>query len=297
MTGDQALRAARAACGRHDWAAARQGFRAAGELGTQDLGSLATACWWLGEVEENAVATAELHRQFMGLGRPVEAALAAFELGYTEVVRGREDVGVGWMARARRLLQEQPEAPEWGFVLVADAQQALVEGDLDTAGGLAREALAIGERHGLSNGGRRWPASSAGAWLCTRGGLPKDCVTLTRRCCRCRPGGRPRVGGVALLRHDVAVLRAPGPSPGPALDHADRTLAQGSHPGGDVPPGSAGSIGPSCGSCTGNGFVLRWRLGRRRQTRSPWTSRSRERRTTASARCTGFGATSWPRRR
>lgn len=150
MTGDQALEAARAACGRHDWAAARQGFRAAGELGAEDLGSLATACWWLGEVDEYAVATAELHRQLLGLGRPVEAALAAFELGYTELVRGREDVGVGWMARARRLLQEQPEAPEWGFVLAADAQQALVEGDLDTAGGLAREALALGERHGLS---------------------------------------------------------------------------------------------------------------------------------------------------
>ncbi|GAA4412190.1 LuxR C-terminal-related transcriptional regulator [Fodinibacter luteus] len=150
MTVDQALEAARAAYGRHDWAVARQGFRAAGELGTEDLGSLATACWWLGEVEEYAVATAELHRQLLGLGRAVEAALAAFELGYTEVVRGREGVGVGWMARARRLLEEQPEAPEWGFVLAADAQQALVEGDLDTAGRLAREALALGERHGLS---------------------------------------------------------------------------------------------------------------------------------------------------
>lgn len=150
MTDDLALEAARAACGRHDWAVAREGFRAAGELGIDDLGSLATACWWLGEVEEYAVASVEQHRQLLGLGRPVEAALVAFELGYIEVVRGREDVGVGWMARARRLLEEQPDAPEWGFVLVADAQQALVAGDLDTAGPLASEALAMGERHGLS---------------------------------------------------------------------------------------------------------------------------------------------------
>jgi DNA-binding CsgD family transcriptional regulator len=150
MTDDLALEAARAACGRQDWAVAREGFRAAGELGIEDLGSLATACWWLGEVEEYAVASVEQHRQLLGLGRPVEAAVVAFELGYTEVVRGREDVGVGWLARARRLLEEQPDAPERGFLLAADAQQALAAGDLDTAGRLAREALATGEQHGLS---------------------------------------------------------------------------------------------------------------------------------------------------
>ena len=50
MTDDQALEAARAACGRRDWAAARERFRAAGALGIEDLGFLATACWWLGEV-------------------------------------------------------------------------------------------------------------------------------------------------------------------------------------------------------------------------------------------------------
>lgn len=150
MTDDQALKAARTACGRHDWAAAREGFRAAGELSTEDLGSLATACWWLGEVEEYVEASVEQHQQLLRLGRLVEAALVAFELGYTEVVRGHEDVGVGWMARARRLLEEQPDAPEWGFLLAVDAQQALAAGDLDTAGVLAQQALGMGEQHGVS---------------------------------------------------------------------------------------------------------------------------------------------------
>jgi hypothetical protein len=54
------------------------------------------------------------------------------------------------MARARRLLEEQPEAPERGFLLVADAHQAVAARDFDTAGRLAREALATGEQHGLS---------------------------------------------------------------------------------------------------------------------------------------------------
>ena len=52
MTDDPVLASARAACGRHDWASAREAFRAAGELSTEDLGRLATACWWLGEVDE-----------------------------------------------------------------------------------------------------------------------------------------------------------------------------------------------------------------------------------------------------
>lgn len=149
MTDEQVLEAARAAHGRHDWAAAREAFRVADDLTTDDLESLATACWWLGEVDEYAALSAELHRRLLGLDRRVQAAVVAFELGYTESVRGREDLGAGWMARARRLLEEQPEAPERGLLLAADAQQAVAVNDLDTADRLAREALAAGEQHGL----------------------------------------------------------------------------------------------------------------------------------------------------
>ncbi|MGD8201275.1 LuxR C-terminal-related transcriptional regulator [Ornithinimicrobium sp. W1679] len=150
MTEDESLEAARAACGQHRWAAAREEFRAAGELGTEDLGLLVDTCWWLGEVDEYAAASAELHRRLLAEERPVEAALVAFELGYTEVVRGRAEVGIGWMARARRLFAEVPEAPERGLLLAADAQGALSSGDLRAAGRLAREALALGEEHGLA---------------------------------------------------------------------------------------------------------------------------------------------------
>jgi DNA-binding CsgD family transcriptional regulator len=149
MTDDQALTAAREACEGHAWATARERFHAAGELATDDLESLAGACWWLGEVEEYAVASAELHRRLLDEGQPVRAALTAFELGYTEVVRGREEAGVGWMARARRLFEELPEAPERGFVLVVDAQAAMVGGDLEGAAELAEQALALGEEHDL----------------------------------------------------------------------------------------------------------------------------------------------------
>lgn len=150
MTDERALESARAACDRHDWETAREAFRAAGELSTEDLRLLATACWWLGEVDEYAEASARVHRHLLEAGLPVEAALVALELGYTEVVRGREEAGVGWMARARRLFAETPEAPERGFVLALDAGMALEAGDLDGADRLAGEALVLGEEHGLA---------------------------------------------------------------------------------------------------------------------------------------------------
>lgn len=150
MTDDPVLASARAACGRHDWASAREAFRAAGELSTEDLGRLATACWWLGEVDEYVEASARAHRRLLEAGLPVQAALVALELGYTEVVRGREDNGVGWMARARRLFDETPDAPERGYLLALDAGLALEAGDLDAAGRLAGEALALGEEHALA---------------------------------------------------------------------------------------------------------------------------------------------------
>lgn len=146
---DRALERARAACGRRDWAGAREGFSSAGTLAIDDLASLATACWWLGEVEEYAAASAELHRLLLQRGRRVQAAQVAFELGYTQLVRGHEETGIGWMARARRLFQELPEVPERGFLLAVDAEAALESGDLETADRKARAALALGEAHDL----------------------------------------------------------------------------------------------------------------------------------------------------
>lgn len=148
MTHHQALTAAREACARQDWPTALERFRVVGEdLATDDLASLATACWWLGEVDEYAVVSARLHRRLLEEGELVRAALVAFELGYTELVRGHEDAGAGWTARARRLFDEVPEAPERGFLSVVDAEAAMLAGDPGTAAQLAAEALELGEEH------------------------------------------------------------------------------------------------------------------------------------------------------
>lgn len=148
MTEDETLEAARSACVRGDWAAARTGLRTVEELTTEDLGWLATACWWLGEVDEYAAAAADRHDRLLQEGRTVAAALLAIEIGYTDLVGGRPETGWAWLARARRLFEEAPEAPERGMLLAVDAHAALDQGDLETAGRLAGDVVAVAGQEG-----------------------------------------------------------------------------------------------------------------------------------------------------
>lgn len=145
---DEALAEARAALARRDWATARERFRAAREPATADLAGLATACWWLGLIDEFVAASEEVHRRRLEAGDPAGAAMAALEIGFSEVVRGQQDVGAGWLARARRLLEGVPDAAEHGYLLALDADWATQAGELDRAGELVQRLLALADRHG-----------------------------------------------------------------------------------------------------------------------------------------------------
>lgn len=72
--------------------------------------------------------------------------MVAFKLGYTELVRGRAEAGLGWVARARRLFEDVPDAPERGYVVAVDAEVALRTGDLATARSLADQVLRLAEQ-------------------------------------------------------------------------------------------------------------------------------------------------------
>ncbi|UMG92747.1 LuxR C-terminal-related transcriptional regulator [Nocardioides sp. TF02-7] len=143
---DDTLRAAREAFDRRDWSTARENFRAAGELAPTDLADLASACWWLGLAEENVLLNIELHRRALTAGDVTGAALAALLIGYCEGIRGREDAD-SWLARARRLFDDVPEAPERGYLLTVDLELAIAAGDV-RAEQLARRVLELGNRHG-----------------------------------------------------------------------------------------------------------------------------------------------------
>lgn len=147
MTEDPGLQAAREAFARRDWTTARQHFRAAEERSIDDEADLATACWWLGLADENVRANEEVHRRSLRDGSSARAAMAALLVGFCELLRGQEDSGAGWMARARRLFDDVPDARERGYLFAIDAEVAIEAGELDLAEELAGRMLELGDRH------------------------------------------------------------------------------------------------------------------------------------------------------
>ncbi|MEG3616392.1 LuxR C-terminal-related transcriptional regulator [Isoptericola haloaureus] len=151
MTADHdGLDAARRACSDRRWAAARALYlelHAARPLEADDLAALADCCWWLGDIDEYVATAARVVELRLAGGDLPGAGMAALEIGVPEVVRGRLTAGAGWLARARRVLHEVPDAVEHGYLLVLDAYAALEADDAPTADDLAARVLALADRH------------------------------------------------------------------------------------------------------------------------------------------------------
>jgi DNA-binding NarL/FixJ family response regulator len=149
-----ALDAARDAHRRHDWAGARDGFgaaRAAGELAAADLDALADAAWWLGDFDQASAVLEEAYRRHLDEGRPGPAAMAAIGVAVNHLLRGDGVVGSGWVGRAQRLLRDQPEHTEHGYLLYLELEGALGGGEADAVVATAGRVREIGRRHADPN--------------------------------------------------------------------------------------------------------------------------------------------------
>lgn len=144
------LAAAREAYQRRDWVAARTGLLAAdatAPLAADDRYALANCSWWLGDLEVALPAMQAAYRQFLGADRPGMAAIVALDIGYTLVLRGDLAQGAGWLARGRRLLQDQPGSAEYGYLVYIDFEEAFGGPELARAGELAAQVHEWGHRH------------------------------------------------------------------------------------------------------------------------------------------------------
>ena len=121
---------------------------AAGALGPGDLESLGEAAWWLGRMPECTSARERAVAAYLGADQPRGAALVALRLFYTSSIRGDEAIAAGWLRRAARLLDREPEGVEHGQLHLAEARVARSRGDQDGELGHAREAIDIGSRFG-----------------------------------------------------------------------------------------------------------------------------------------------------
>jgi ATP/maltotriose-dependent transcriptional regulator MalT len=147
--GDGATAAARSTVDASEWeqAFAALSARDASEtLGAEDLEALGEAAWWLCRLPECIAARERSVAAYVVGGDPRRAALVALRLFYTFSVRGEGAIASGWLRRATRLLQGEPEGVEHGQLWLAEARVARARGNADAELGYARRAIELGHR-------------------------------------------------------------------------------------------------------------------------------------------------------
>ncbi|HEX6070369.1 MAG TPA: response regulator transcription factor [Longimicrobiaceae bacterium] len=118
-------------------------------LGAEDLERLATAAHLTGRDAESAEAWTRAHQEFLRGGDVERAARAAFWLAFGLLNQGEQARAGGWLARARRLLDdEERDCVEQGYLLLPAALQRVFQGDNEGALATFGEAAGIGERFG-----------------------------------------------------------------------------------------------------------------------------------------------------
>jgi len=145
-TVDQLLQA-REAFDRRDWALAFERLQSAGDLTVADTMALATAAFLIGDADEAVRALQAGYQDRIKNGDALGAVRFAFWLGFVLNTRGEMAVGGGWVARAERLLETQPEdIVERGYFLIHEFFQHLGRGDFARAEETAARAAHIGRR-------------------------------------------------------------------------------------------------------------------------------------------------------
>lgn len=147
------LVAAREAVGRHAWAEARDAFAAADReqpLAPADLQLFADAYWWSGHPDEAVEALERAYAGFLEKGDTDTAAAIAVWLTYLAFRRGAMAVGSGWMAKAERLVEDDPDSPGAAWVSFLRMASALFAGsDMAAAIEHGDQALELARNHGI----------------------------------------------------------------------------------------------------------------------------------------------------
>jgi len=142
----------RKAIARHDWSEAYERLGeadASRNLAATDLEQLAEAAWWTARLDECIAARERafaLHRR-EGSGRA--AARVAMSLAKDYYAKGSSSIGTAWVNRAERLLAEEPESVEHGWLERLRSVIALEgRGDYEAALEHGRRAFELAQRFG-----------------------------------------------------------------------------------------------------------------------------------------------------
>lgn len=146
---ERALDEARARHQLRDWTGAREAYtqvRSRRDLAADDHYALANCSWWLGELDVAIPEYQETYRRYLEEGNRRSAALVALEIGYTSALRGEQAQASGWIGRAYRDLEGEGECAERGYLTYLEFEEALGQGELDTAVEIAHAIDELGRR-------------------------------------------------------------------------------------------------------------------------------------------------------
>jgi DNA-binding CsgD family transcriptional regulator len=142
----------RRAYAREAWLEAYEELSAADRrepLGAGDVRLLATSAYMIGRESEYLELLERAHRSHLTAGERLEALRCAFWIGIGLAGRGEVGRAGGWLARARRLLDEcGADRVERGYLLLPVVFEQEASGDLEAAATTAAEAATIGREYG-----------------------------------------------------------------------------------------------------------------------------------------------------
>jgi DNA-binding CsgD family transcriptional regulator len=136
---------------RQEWVDACEAFRAVDSicpLEIDDLERLAEAAHILGRGDEAASLAQRAYQVHVDAGDIGRAVRCAFHLWHASAVKGEFGRAGGWIARAWRLAETQPDCAELGYLLVPEAERQFGEGDFAGAFDTAGRAVEMGNLYG-----------------------------------------------------------------------------------------------------------------------------------------------------
>jgi len=116
-------------------------------LDPEDLEMLAGAAHLLGMDEANAEMMSRAHRGFLERGETRSAARFALRLGSTLMINGDHAQAGGWLSRAGRLLEIEPDCVEKGYFFLPVGFRSFNSGDGAAAYSAFVQAALYGERY------------------------------------------------------------------------------------------------------------------------------------------------------
>lgn len=177
MSGDPALDdrlgLARDALARRDWQSAFDLFRSADSergLSPDDLEGVAKSAWWTGRPNESIEARERAYAAYVQRGDPRRAAFMALTLRREHAAKLAGSVAQGWLNRAERLLEGEPDSPFHGYLAIAHGELAWHRGELEHALSRMEAAVYIANRFDDADL-KAWAAMRKGMVLVDRGKL------------------------------------------------------------------------------------------------------------------------------